>query len=222
MLVYQIISPADAREYFQSTTKLNFNSGKLTANGLASESKINQEISVSDESARKLINSIFNNLIKSAWIKNRFLPKFFTAPIINKYEAGDQYGRHFDGSHLQHGTQNIRADLSYTLMLSSATEYVGGDLVVEEGRVKHKVRLDAGQILIYPSLRWHEVTQVTQGVRVAAVGWIESAIKNPEKRELLSLLEDFRLDLQNRVSLSDAEQLRLGYLQHRLQHALSD
>ena len=46
-------------------------------------------------------------------------------------------------------------------------------------------KLEKGDAIIYPTTRLHGVNQVVSGLRLAAVTWMQCAIRNPEQRELL-------------------------------------
>ena len=78
-----------------------------------------------------------------------------------------------------------RADLSLTIFLSSKDNYQGGALCIEDFNSEEKFKLDAGEIIIYPSTYLHSVEEVSDGERLVFVGWIESYIKSIEERELL-------------------------------------
>ena len=38
---------------------------------------------------------------------------------------------------------------------------------------------------VYPSATLHRVETVTEGARLAAVGWVQSLIRDPQGREIL-------------------------------------
>ena len=76
------------------------------------------------------------------------------------------YGFHVDGAvrnHPQNGW--MRTDLSATLFLSDPQSYDGGrNLVVGNLLGQHRVKLPAGDLVLYPSSSLHCVTPVTRGV----------------------------------------------------------
>ena len=49
-----------------------------------------------------------------------------------------------------------------------------------------KVKLDAGEAVVYPASRVHFVAPVTRGFRLAAVCWIQSIVHDERIREVLS------------------------------------
>ena len=63
--------------------------------------------------------------------------------------------------------------------------------------LEEKFKLNAGEIIIYPSSYLHSVNEVTNGERLVCVGWIESYVKSIEEREYL-----FDLDAGARGILS--------------------
>ena len=51
--------------------------------------------------------------------------------------------------------------------------------------IEKEFKLDAGEIIIYPSTYLHSVKEIKNGERIVCVGWIESYIKSIEEREYL-------------------------------------
>ncbi len=200
---------------------ITFQDGKKSAKGLAKKVKKNQEAMTSLDGYAALSGYISKVHVESDWLKKRYLPKKFSNPIINKYTVGNTYGRHFDASHMLHKLTSIKKDFSFTLMLSKASAYDGGELEIESGNLTHKVKLDAGDMVIYPSMYMHNILPITQGERVAYVGWFASHIKDHFALETLNSYEDMYLALM-KYELSEDDQISLGYVQNRLQHLLSD
>ena len=118
-------------------------------------------------------------------------------------------------------TGSFKKDFSYTLMLSEASDYEGGELVIEAGNMTHKVKLGAGDMVVYPSMYIHNVLPVSEGQRIAFIGWFASHIKDYYAIETLNAYEDMHLKLLQ-YDLSEEDQLLISYVQNRLQHLLSD
>lgn len=112
-------------------------------------------------------------------------PKSLVKLLISRYGPGMTYGAHVDDA-LMNGQ---RTDLSFTLFLADPASYGGGALVIEDGYQERMVKLGAGQLILYPSTTLHRVEPVTEGVRLAAVGWVRSHIRSQERREILFDLE---------------------------------
>ena len=100
----------------------------------------------------------------------------FTKSLINM-----QYGRHIDNPFMSSG----RSDLSFTISLTDKTTYDGGELLIEDLNSEKEFKLNAGEIIIYPSTYLHSVKKIKNGERLVCVGWIESYIKSIEEREYL-------------------------------------
>ena len=91
------------------------------------------------------------------------------------------YGRHIDNPYMPSG----RSDLSFTISLTNKDFYKGGELIIETMNSEDNFKLNAGEIIIYPSTYLHSVKEVTNGERLVCVGWIESYVKSIEEREYL-------------------------------------
>ena len=144
------------------------------------------------------------------------LPRTLSTPLFNRYQNNETYGFHVDGavrSHPQNGW--MRTDLSATLFLSDPQSYDGGELVVNDTFGQHRVKLPAGDLVLYPSSSLHCVTPVTRGVRVASFMWIQSMIRDDKKRAMLFELDNNIQSLKSRYGESE-EILSLLNLYHNL------
>ena len=88
------------------------------------------------------------------------------------------YGTHVDDAIMG----GVRTDLSFTLFLSDPESYQGGALVIDDAYGERDVRLPAGELILYPSTTLHRVDPVTSGVRLAAVGWVRSFVRDSSRR----------------------------------------
>jgi PKHD-type hydroxylase len=112
-------------------------------------------------------------------------PKTMVRLLISRYEPGMNYGTHVDDA-LMGG---VRTDLSFTLFLSEPESYGGGALVMDDAYGERAIKLPAGELFLYPSTTLHRVEPVTAGVRLAAVGWVRSFVRDSDQREVLFDLE---------------------------------
>jgi PKHD-type hydroxylase len=112
-------------------------------------------------------------------------PKAIVRLLISRYEPGMTYGTHVDDA-LMGG---VRTDLSFTLFLSEPESYEGGALVMDDAYGERAIKLPAGELILYPSTTLHRVEPVTDGVRLAGVGWVRSFVRDGGRREVLFDLE---------------------------------
>lgn len=223
MKINKILDQKDISYINSLIEKLEFVDGKISAAGLAKEVKNNAQVNPVGDTYQELHKHIQKILNENSWIKNRFFPKQFSSTMINKYVVGENYGRHMDSSHIQTLKYGVlRRDFSYTLMLTGKDAYEGGELKIENPEnVTQTVKLDAGDIVIYPSNRIHSVLPVTNGERVALVGWICSYIRGYEGQKLMDSFGDLQLALA-KYNLSYDDELLLAHFKNNLIHSLSD
>lgn len=191
-------------------TQIPFEDGKNTASGIAREVKNNMQASRVENSARREIQQIvFAAIATHPLVQAAVMPKSILPPIISKYSNGMNYGWHTD-SPIMTIDYTIRVDLSITVFLSDPETYKGGELVIQmpTGNVEYK--LDKGDAIIYPTTKLHCVNPVTEGERLACVTWIQSLIKDTDKRELLFQLKE----IQEAIASKDLQsQENIGILQ---------
>ena len=167
--------------------------GKLTAGKHAAKVKNNLQLRRDSNLSIKFSGLITKKILSNELIKSFALPKKIHGTIFSKSTKGMKYGRHIDNAYMSSG----RADLSFTVFLNCKSKYEGGALSIESLNSEKKFRLDAGEIIIYPSTYLHSVEEVFDGERLVFIGWIESYIKSIEEREYL-----FDLDAAARSLLS--------------------
>ena len=155
--------------------------GKKTAGSHASIVKNNLQLNRESEISKKLSLLIKKKILSSTLIKSFALPKIIHGIMFTKSLNTMQYGRHIDNPFMSSG----RADLSFTISLTDKSTYVGGELIIEEINSEKEFKLNAGEIIIYPSTYLHSVKEIKNGERLVCVGWIESYIKSIEEREYL-------------------------------------
>ena len=159
--------------------------GKKTAGSHAAKVKNNLQLNRNSEISKKYSHMITKKMLDNSLIKSFFLPKHIHGTMFTKSLEGMKYGRHIDNGLMSSG----RADLSFTLFINKVDQYEGGELIIEDINSEHKFKLDAGEIIIYPSSYLHSVQKVLSGERLVFIGWIESYVKNIELREYLFELD---------------------------------
>jgi len=155
--------------------------GKLTAGKHAAKLKNNLQLRRDSNLSIKFSGLITKKILSNELIKSFALPKKIHGTIFSKSTKGMKYGRHIDNAYMSSG----RADLSFTVFLNCKSNYEGGALSIESLNSEEKFRLDAGEIIIYPSTYLHSVEEVHNGERLVFIGWIESYVKSIEDREYL-------------------------------------
>jgi len=109
--------------------------------------------------------------------------------LISRYLPGMEYGWHVDSPLMFVPPVALRADLSITIFLNNPDEYEGGELEIETEAETRLFKLKKGDAVIYPTTKIHRVRPVAKGMRMVAVSWIQSLIRNTEQRDLLFQLK---------------------------------
>ena len=155
--------------------------GKKTAGSHASKVKENLQLNRNSELSKKYSQLIRKKMLQNPLIKSFALPKLIHGIMFTKSLKKMHYGRHIDNPFMSSG----RSDLSFTISLTDKDNYQGGELVIETMNSEKEFKLNAGEIIIYPSTYLHSVKEVKNGERLVCVGWIESYVKSIEEREYL-------------------------------------
>ncbi len=181
-----VLGPSDLRAIRARLDAATFIDGKNSAGELAAEVKHNRELPANQDRL-ELGKSIANALTANATFNHFALPRRILIPIFSRYDVGMSYGLHTDEAVLGINTpQNaLRNDLALTLFLSEPETYEGGELAVRTPVGLHTFKPPAGHAVVYPSQYLHEVREVTGGVRLAAVTWLQSYVAEAEHRALL-------------------------------------
>lgn len=191
--------------------------GNVTAGYQSSQAKNNLQLPQDSEAARVLGDAVLQALAQSPLFMSAALPLKIFPPLFNCYQGGQSFGIHVDNAIRQvPGTPvKVRTDLSMTLFLAEPDEYDGGELVIEDTYGAQRIKLPAGDMVLYPSTSLHKVTPVTRGRRLASFFWLQSMVASDEKR---TLLFDMDMAIQRlRSQLADsAEIVQLTGVYHNL------
>jgi PKHD-type hydroxylase len=161
-----------------------FADGRTTAGWHAREVKHNLQArrgGIVDEALATIRRALLKHEVFAIAARPKAIPRL----SISRYEPGMTFGTHVDDALMD----GVRTDLSFTLFLSDPESYQGGALVIDDAYGERDVKLPAGELFLYPSTTLHRVAPVTDGVRLAAVGWVRSFVRDPNQRELLFDLE---------------------------------
>ena len=161
--------------------------GRATAGHQSGRAKYNEQLPEDHPAAIEIGNTILAALEQNQLFISAALPRKVFPPLFNRYAGGQNFGTHVDNAIRQvSGTEHrVRTDLSATLFLCGPDEYEGGELVVEDNFGVQRVKLAAGDMILYPASSLHQVTPVTRGARLASFFWIESMVRDDGQRTLL-------------------------------------
>lgn len=162
--------------------------GRVTAGTQAEQAKNNSQLPEDSEAAKILRTIVVDRLSKNALFFTAALPRKIYPPLFNRYEGkANSFGNHVDNAVRTHAASSthVRTDLSATLFFSEPDEYEGGELVIEDTFGAKRIKLSAGDMVLYPSSSVHRVEPVTRGARIASFFWIESMVQETERRRLL-------------------------------------
>ncbi|MDT4328700.1 Fe2+-dependent dioxygenase [Methylomonas sp. MED-D] len=173
--------------------------GRITAGSQSAQVKNNDQLPEQSPQSQALRTIVRDALNQSPLFLSAALPKQIFPPLFNRY-AGERntFGDHIDNAirHCPVTGQRVRTDLSATLFLTDPDSYDGGELVIEDTYGRHTVKLAAGDMVLYPGSSLHRVEPVTRGARVASFFWIESMVRETEKRRLLFEMDMAILELR--------------------------
>ena len=175
--------------------------GARSAGGQAVHQKNNRQLAQDSELSAQLQGLVKAALHRNALFFSAALPRRIYNPLFNKYGDGSNfYGNHVDSAVMHSKADGcwVRSDLSCTLFRTPPEDYDGGELLIAEGMGDKRIKLPAGDMVLYPSTSVHRVEPVTRGHRVASFFWVQSLVRSDEQRRLL-----FDLDM-NLMRLRDA------------------
>ena len=167
-----------------------FGDGRDTAGWNARLVKRNLQ-ALKNDPARGAAEAVETALRRNALFASAALPRRIAPVMFSRYEQGMAYGSHFDDA-VMGGANPLRSDIAMTLFLSAPADCDGGELVIETTGGEEAYKLDPGSAVIYPATTLHRVEPVRRGVRVAAVTWVESLVRDAAKREILFDLDNAR------------------------------
>ncbi|MGQ7249738.1 Fe2+-dependent dioxygenase [Halomonas sp. V046] len=171
---------------------IEFRDGKETAGWHARTVKHNQQADGRDPGLAELKETIGDTLARHTLFQIAARPRRMKPVMFSRYQRGMQYGSHVDDAVMPSPQGPMRTDLSFTIFLTPPEEYDGGELVTDTTVGEQSYKLAAGSMILYPSSTLHRVAEVTRGERLAAVGWLQSQVRDPGQREILFDLDTAR------------------------------
>jgi PKHD-type hydroxylase len=192
--------------------------GRATAGAQAALAKNNQQLPERWAGLPALQQLVRDALAAHPLFFSAALPKDISPPMFNRY-GGDTnaFGNHVDSA-VRHGPggARVRTDVSCTLFLSDPADYDGGELVIEDTYGRQRVKLAAGDLVLYPGHSVHRVEPVTRGQRVASFFWVQSLVRRDDQRRLLFDMDQHLMALRSRQGEGDAALVGLTGAYHNL------
>jgi PKHD-type hydroxylase len=183
----EVLNAGQVRTLRDLLAKADWADGRITAGTQSAQVKNNRQIPEGSAAAREAGAIVLAGLKTSAMFFTATLPKRIVPPLFNRYDGmTNSFGNHVDNSVRTVITgAHVRTDISATLFLSDPASYDGGELVIEDTFGRQSVKLAAGDLIVYPASSLHRVEPVTSGVRLASFFWVESMVRETERRRLL-------------------------------------
>jgi PKHD-type hydroxylase len=218
-----VLTAAEVKDVRETLEAVDWSDGKATAGYLSQQVKDNSQLPEGSAVARRLGNLSLDALDRNPLFVSAALPLKVVPPLFNRYAGGQSYGDHIDGAvRPVAGTPHrVRTDLSATLFLTAADAYDGGELVVTGSFGAQRVKLPAGDMVLYPGTAVHHVEPVPRGVRLAAFFWVQSMVREESRREILFSL-DTALQQLGRDVPGHASLVRIAGAYHNLLRLWSD
>jgi PKHD-type hydroxylase len=191
LVIDHVLTVEELAEITGSLQSAEFLDGKLTAGIYAQAVKNNQQLSDDTPLADSVQAIIRQALDHNALFQAAVRPKVIRSALVSRYEVGMEYGCHTDNA-IMGEAHPMRSDVSLTLFLSPPDTYDGGELSIDTSLGEQNFKLAAGSMIVYPSTALHQVKSVTKGVRLAAVTWVQSFVRESSEREILFDLDTAR------------------------------
>ena len=204
-----VLDAAEVAHMRSELDRAEWTDGKETVGAQGARVKRNLQLPDASPLRQQLGMRVLDALARNPLYHAAALPLRTLPPRFNRYEGGGEYGFHVDGAVMAlPGGAQMRSDVSCTLFLAEPDEYDGGELVVHDTYGEHEVKLPAGDLILYPSSSLHRVTPVTRGARVASFFWVQSLVRDDNRRRMLFEL-DASIQALSRSGADAASVLRL-------------
>ena len=192
--IQKLLDTAEVARLAAALGAARYRSGKATAGVLARGAKENEELDPDSIDKPALDTIVLDAIGRNKTFEAAARPAKINPPIYSRYRPGMHYGSHLDNAVMGTRADRIRVDLSMTLFLNDPAAYDGGELSVDTEYGTKAFKLPAGDAAVYPTHYYHEVKPVTRGERLACVTWMQSLVRDPQRRQMLydmSVLADW-------------------------------
>ncbi|HET7267285.1 MAG TPA: Fe2+-dependent dioxygenase [Oleiagrimonas sp.] len=193
MLIHvpEVLDAAQTVHVRETLQAAEWSDGRETVGPQGARVKRNQQLPDASSTRRELGAIVLEALARNSLYHAATLPQKTLPPRFNRYQGGEQYGFHVDGSimAMPDNAGQLRSDIACSLFLNEPDAYDGGELVISDTYGEHEVKLPAGDLVVYPASSLHRVTPVTRGTRLAAFFWVQSLIRDDAQRRMLFELD---------------------------------
>ena len=224
--VKQVLTADELREARAVLTRATWSDGRATAGVQSAQMKNNEQLPQDSAETKALQRIVLGGLNRHAMFFSAALPKRVYPPLFNRYGgAANAFGNHVDNAvRFIPGSlgERVRTDISCTLFLNEPAEYDGGELTVEDTFGAQRIKLAAGDMVLYPGTSVHRVEPVTRGHRLASFFWLESMVRSDEQRRLLFDMDTHLMRLRESVGETDAAVIGLTGTYHNLLRMWAD
>jgi len=224
--VKEVLNADELREARAILARAAWGDGRATAGVQSAQAKNNEQLAQDGAEAKVLQRLVLGGLNRHAVFFSAALPKRVFPPLFNRYGgATNAFGNHVDNAvrFLPGGQgERVRTDISCTLFLADPDAYDGGELVVEDTFGAPRIKLPAGDMVLYPGTSVHRVEPVTRGFRIASFFWLESMVRSDEARRLLFEMDAHLMRLRASIGETDPAVIGLTGTYHNLLRMWAD
>ncbi|MEL6323094.1 MAG: Fe2+-dependent dioxygenase [Pseudomonadota bacterium] len=210
-IVDPFLTEDETRTLQDLAASMTFVDGKST--NADYDAKQNLQSAPNTPAAQQVSNILQGALLRNDWAMDICRPRSMAVPVLAKYTPGMAYGSHVDTGVIT-GNPPIRVDISCTVFLSPPDTYEGGELIVRPGSGEMRFKERPGAAVFYPSTHFHEVAAVTAGERLVGLTFIESTVRDAQKRHILFELEELRH--KDGASLSAEALMKIEFVRSNL------
>ena len=224
--VKEVLNADELREARAILRRATWGDGRVTAGVQSAQMKNNEQLPQDGAETKALQRIVLGGLNRHALFFSAALPKRVFPPLFNRYGGtANAFGNHVDNAvrFIPGGNgEKVRTDISCTLFLADPDEYDGGELTIEDTFGAPRIKLPAGDMVLYPGTSVHRVEPVTRGHRIASFFWLESMVRSDEQRRLLFEMDSQLMRLRTSVGETDPAVIGLTGTYHNLLRMWAD
>jgi PKHD-type hydroxylase len=219
-----ILSKEQVQAARQVIARAPWAEGRQTAGEQAAQAKNNLQLPERGQEVEAVRELVLHALNCAPLFFSATLPKRISPPMFNRYcGQANVFGNHVDTAVRFVGDgSRVRTDISCTLFLSEPDEYEGGELFIRDGRLGQRIKLAAGDMVLYPGNTIHGVEPVTSGERLASFFWVESMVRSTEQRAMLFDMDSNLMRVRSLIGEADEASIGLTAAYHNLLRMWAD